>query len=299
MSKMEDSLIYKRIQEMRPNLSPNSIKTYYFILNSLYKNNNRTVKKINLLWFNNQNKIIEILKDEQPKKRKTILSALIVITDDKYNSLYKQKMKDDIEIYNKDIDKNLKDDKQNDNWITQEQIKTTYNELYKQVEPLFKKDNKTMEDMQNIQLIIILGLYYFIPPRRLMDYTELKLKNYDKEADNYKKYSSIYLNQYKTAKTYGEQIIKLPPELNKLINMYIKFIDNDYLLFDKHNNKLTSITLNQRLNKIFDNKNISVNNLRHSFITEKYDALPSLETIKENSYKMGHDMNTHFKYIKH
>ena len=35
-------------------------------------------------------------------------------------------------------------------------------------------------------------------------------------------------------------------------------------------NKLSSVKLNQRINKIFKEKKVSVNALRHSYLTDKY-----------------------------
>jgi hypothetical protein len=50
-------------------------------------------------------------------------------------------------------------------------------------------------------------------------------------------------------------------------------------------NKLSSVKLNQRLNKIFDNRKISVNGLRHSYLTDKY-----AKTSEENK-KLEKDMS--------
>ena len=52
------------------------------------------------------------------------------------------------------------------------------------------------------------------------------------------------------------------------------------------------LRLNQRLNKIFDGKKISVNQLRHTFLTEKYGD------IGEDMEDMGSSINMATTYIK-
>jgi uncharacterized protein YneF (UPF0154 family) len=47
---------------------------------------------------------------------------------------------------------------------------------------------------------------------------------------------------------------------------------NDYLLFDKNGNKLSSVKMNQRLNQIFDGKT-GINAMRHSYLSSKFQNL--------------------------
>ena len=71
--------------------------------------------------------------------------------------------------------------------------------------------------------------------------------------------------------------------------------------FDFNGSKLTPIKISQRLNKIFG-KNVSVNILRHSYISEQYKNKSlgelSVNEIQENATKMAHSLNTHLQYIK-
>jgi hypothetical protein len=63
-------------------------------------------------------------------------------------------------------------------------------------------------------------------------------------------------------------------------------------------NKLSTITLNQRLNKIFK-KPISVNMIRHAYISHLYpDDMPKLEELNKIAHDMGHNINEQQKYIK-
>ena len=110
-------------------------------------------------------------------------------------------------------------------------------------------------------------------------------------------------NKYKTAKFYHKQDSEVPTTLKTILNKWIKLIDGDteYLLFDSNFNPLSSVKLNQRLNKIFDEYGkISVNALRHSFITEKYidKPMPTLKVLSNTAEDMGHSVKEHLMYIK-
>jgi integrase len=78
--------------------------------------------------------------------------------------------------------------------------------------------------------------------------------------------------------------VPIPRQLNQILKKWISINPTNYLLFDTNFNPLSSVKLNQRLNKIFDEKKISVNILRHSFLTDKYK-----KHIEEQK-KMDHDM---------
>jgi hypothetical protein len=77
-----------------------------------------------------------------------------------------------------------------------------------------------------------------MPPRRSMDYSEMKIHNYDPKTDNYYKAGKFFYNKYKTAKTYGLQTLDVPKQLNTLIKKWIKLNNNDYMLYSTNGNKL-------------------------------------------------------------
>jgi hypothetical protein len=64
-------------------------------------------------------------------------------------------------------------------------------------------------------------------------------------------------------------------------------------------NPLTAVKLNQRMNKIFDGKNISVNQMRHTYITSKFNNTrqegKELEKVME---QMGSSIGVADVYIK-
>lgn len=283
------------IKSKRPTLSDSSLTTYTSILRSLYKKVFDT-NKIDFDKFNDTNKVLKYLEELPPNKRKTILSALVVITD---NKLYRDQMLQDVKDYNHEISKQEKTDTQEANWVTQDEVVSMFEELKKNSNLIYKKTNKTINDLQVLQNFIVLALFTLIPPRRSKDYVDFKIKNIDKDKDNYLEKGKLVFNSYKTAKTYGRQEVAIPKELSAILNKWIKVNPTDYLLFDTNMNPLSSVKLNQRFNRIFDGKKVSVNNIRHSYLTDKYaENMKTQKAMATDMQQMGTSTNMATNYIK-
>lgn len=290
--------ISEELEKNRPELTENSIKTYTSILYNLYKKIYGE-KKINLENFNNIKKVSEKLP-KNINTRKTYYSALYVLTN---NEEYKKAMLKDIENYNKEIEKQEKTETQKNNWIESEIINKKIEELL----PLFlinvklvHQSNNKNNLYQSLQDFIILCLTsgYFIQPRRLKDYTEFKIKLVDTSKDNYLDGNTFYFNTYKGSEKKGLQKVKIPTKLKNILLKWIAINPTNYLLFDKNFNKLSNVKLNQRLNKIFDGK-ISVNALRHTYLTDKHkDTIINLDNLKNDMYLMGSSILQAKTYIK-
>jgi hypothetical protein len=244
--------IKKYIAEKRPALSKSSLTTYGSILKNLYS-------KIwgeglaDLSKFDDTDKVLEFLKDIPPNRRKTILSSLVIITDKKP---YRDLMLSDVRDYNKEIDKQEKTDAQDASWINGNDVKVVYDDLKRTAELLYKKKTLTPSDLQQIQNYIIVAVLggMFCPPRRSKDFVDFKITSIDKEKDNFLDKNKMVFNSYKTAKTYGQQIVDIPTQLKNILAKWIKINPTPYLLFDANMGQLSSVKLNQRLNKIFDKK---------------------------------------------
>lgn len=286
------------IKEKRPTLSASSITTYNSILTNLYKNVFGD-KEIDVKKFNQIDKILKHLEDLPPNKRKSVLSALVIITD---NKEYREKMNGDIQSYNKEISKQEKSESQEENWVSQDDIREKYNQLENEAKLIYKKQHIKPSDLQQIQDYIILALLggVHIPVRRSKDYVDFKIKNVNKEKDNYvdDKWKELVFNSYKTAKTYGKQTLSLPPKLKLILKKWISVNPTDYLLFDKNGNPLTNVKLNQRFNKIFGKK-ASVNIMRHSILTEKFgEQLKKNKELEKEMSDMGSSAGMATTYIK-
>jgi integrase len=282
--------IEKQLRISRPNLSDSSIKTYTSLLQTVY-NNIFKKDKINMIDFKNIDKILNHLKNIKPVTRKTILSALYVLTK---NDDYKINMLEDIKENDIIQEKQEKTETQKNNWLETDKLNETLEELKNKALHAYKtKDYQTIQ--QYILIALLSGKY--IPPRRAKDYTEFKIKNISAD-DNYIKGNKLYFNNYKGSDKKGTQIINIPLELKRILTKWIKLNPTDYLFFDTHNNKLSNVTLNQRLNKIFGSK-ISVNAMRHTFLTDKHkDTIKNIDELKKDMHMMGSSIIQSKVYIK-
>ena len=284
------------LSKEKPNLSASSITTYNSILTNLYKKvfDDKTIE---MEKFKETEPILKYLQDIPFNKRKTILSALLLVSPNEKK--YRDLMLEDIHTYNDEQEKQIKNEKQEHNWVDSNEIEKKWETLGKNAMILYKKQQKTVQDYQEIQSFILLSLLggIFIPPRRAKDLTDFRIKGKTKE--NYLDKNQMVFNSYKCAKFYGEQKVTLPPELKKILTKWISVNPTDYLFFDSFFQPLSSVKLNQRLNKVFDNKRISVNALRHSYLSNKYQN--TIETNKElenDLTSMGSSILQQKVYIK-
>jgi len=284
------------IKENKPNISESSVTTYNSILTNLYRHVFGD-DDYDMKGFNNVVSIIKYLKDYEPKRRKTILAALVVLTN---NKIYRDLMLSDIESAQIKSHQQEKTEKQKENFIDGAGINKIFVNLRKKANILYKKGDLSYHEMQEIQNYIIMTLYcgLYIPPRRAKDYVEFKINNINKDVDNYIDKNEFVFNNYKTAKTYSQQRLKIPPPLKRIINQWIKINPTEYLLFDIHQNKLSNVTLNQRIEKIVGTK-MGVNGFRHTYMSEKYQ--PSIyndNDMKDDFKAMGSSIHQKDVYIQ-
>jgi hypothetical protein len=293
------SKLSEYIKSKRSTLSDSSIKTYSSILRSLYRKLFDTVNDddMDMKKFNQVDKIMKSLESLESNKRKTILSALVIITD---NDKYRELMLEDVKKYNETIKTQEPTESQKENWIDSDGIKSKYHELQQIADAVYKKKNLKQSDLQDIQNYIILSVLsgIYIPPRRSKDYVDFKIKNIDKQKDNYMVGNKFVFNSYKTAKTYGKQEVKIPPKLRMIINKWMLVNPTDYLLFDSNLNKISNVKMTQRLNRIFGKK-FSVNGLRHTTLTEKYaENFKQMKELEQTMKEMGSSKAMAETYIK-
>jgi hypothetical protein len=286
------------IKKKRPTLSDSSITTYASVLKSLY---NKIFGDGKIDWdkFEDTKHVLDFLKDVPPNRRKTILSALVIVTN---RAEYRDKMLSDVRDYNKEIQKQEKTPAQEENWVDDKQVRNVFEALKTDAVALMKKKTalkpSDLQDIQNFIIMALLGGIY-IPPRRSKDFCDFKIRNVDDKKDNYLKKSTMFFNSYKTFKTYGTQEVVLPKPLVSILNAWIKMNPTEWLLFDTNMNHLTPVKLNQRLNKIFDGKKVAVNSLRHSYLTGKYaDTIVKNKEIENTMTEMGSSKGMLTTYVK-
>lgn len=294
---MDRTELSEMLKANRPNLTENSLKSYTSTLWNLNKKLFET-DKINLEDLNNTEKVLEYLETKPIASFRANLSALINLTE---NPIYKALLMKKTKEYEDEKGKNEMNEKQQEQSISQDEILTKYKELETSAKNLYKKKDKiTRDDKQLIQNYIIMSLMSGIhmPPRRLLDFTEMKINNIDKAKDNWIdfKKKKIYYNVFKNSKTVGQQIEELPKTLGTILKKWIKINTTDYMLFNVDGNKLSNVTLHDRVKNITGTNN---NAFRHSFVSDKYQPLIDIKNnLKEDMGKMGSSVKVMNYYLQ-
>jgi hypothetical protein len=294
---IEDALTTNDAQKIWDKLilnpSYNLIKKQAIIsaLNSIYKYILLNITKNETLENSN-----EILENPNDKKYEKSYYSWAIIKKEVYESAKKKALS------------NEATDKQNETYIDWETIKKTRDLIGKQKFNPF--DNTGYGS--DIHLVMALYTYseYGVYPGRA-DYYNVEIhKKMPDEAILSKgnhiivtsKDSLIYLNDYKTSKTYGVHKYELPDIVHKIIKANIKnynmryankgYGDKKYLLMNTEGKKFSSsgaycMWFERTLEKVFK-KNVGVNAIRHSYLSSE-------EYGKKNTY----EKEKIAKYMKH
>lgn len=292
------------LKNNRPELSQGSLRTYTSIIKNLGLQMNIDLSNPKNV-CKNYKEIMNHLKDVSPKLRKTRLSSLIVFCkgeDENVINKFRDLMMSDGEKTDKEYTEQKMTDKQKDNMIPYDEVLSMYNKLEKEVAPLMKLDKLEKAQFQRVQLYVLLSCLLLISPRRSLDYTEFKIRNIDKEKDNYmtliKRKPYFVFNVYKTAKKYKTQQVDIPKKLKSIIDRWTVLNPSDYLLLNtRMNDKINPTQLSNMLHNFFG-KPISTTMLRHIYLTNVYKDMPALTEIQERAQDMGHDAMTALKYVK-
>jgi hypothetical protein len=295
--------ISDKLKEER-NLSDPSVKLYLRQLTTL--NDNESFKNLNFL--KKVDDILEKLKDYKENTKKSYLSAIEAVLSlfkknkqslklyETYKGLLEEKKKD----YN-DKDKNEANEKEQDNWLSLEEIKKTKDDL---LEGLYEKKSITATDWSKLLRAFLISLYTDLLPRRNQDYLLCFIIKKSKKDDN-KDLNYLVLdenkfvfNKYKTSKSAGQQIIEFGnnDSFKRILNLYLKH----HPLFKKSKGLIPLLVdskgvppttpnwITKLLNKTFKKK-VGSSLLRKIYLTSKYgDQLEKLKEMKEDAKKMGH-----------
>ena len=278
-----DALLEK-IEKSRK-ITESTLLLYRSNLNLAFKHFQKGKEDFNTEFLSDHEGIKKFLESKKPNTKRTYYSSFSAAA----NALEKKDdakfFKEQIGILKTEIDKTQsngeKTESQEKNWMPWKKLKSVFNALERDV----KEDATAL----NIKKYLISGLYVADdenPPVRL-DYAGMKIfskaefeKLDDKSKHNYlvldgkKKFFSF--NNYKTAGKRGEQIIDVGLKLNKVLNKYLAFEnygDREYLIYDGHENyPMTQQNLGIKITQVFKptKKHVTVNLLRHIYISEKF-----------------------------
>jgi len=287
-------------------------------MKNLVRLNGGEIKNFNFL--KNETEILEKLNKYKPNTQRTyiisivsLLKGLSLKEPKKYKKLY-DKYYIELDKLNKNLKtNNEKNEKEEKNWITQDEVLNRFNELKKIIPTLGKKINE--EQFNELQKLVVLSLYCLQRPRRNKDYQDMMIvkkystpvgENVEPDKKNYLDLAGnrFIFNNYKTAKKYHSQEIKILPELREILDIYLKY----HPTFKKSKGEVPLLVnyqgqpytnnndMTRLLYKVF-NKKIGCSMLRHIFLTDKYKDV--MEEMKEDTKEMGTSVDmAQNQYIK-
>ena len=282
-----------------------------YIRNLTKLNDGKEIK--NLRFLNDEQSILGKLEKYKPNTQRSFIISIVsllkcmTISDSKkWKKLY-DKYYIILDTLNKELKSNTeKTPKEEENWLTKEQIEAKLDE-YKPIMAIAKKKKKLDEaEYKRLLHFLILALYTLQPPRRNADYqNSLIAKKFNRDLLNDNNVvdmenDNFLFSKYKTAGTYNIQEQPMSSDIQDILKMYIKhhpkkseFTNKtpipflvDYLGNElKNNNDITRI-----LYRVFDGKKIGSSMLRKMFLTAKYGD--TLEELKIDTEAMGTSTGT-------
>jgi len=269
------------------NLSASTCKTYTSLLMSLQNKLTDNEPKVSF-YKNNKKEIMEHIDSlEKPQTKKTLLSALFVLTGD---DDYREKMMENVKVVNEHYKQQKTDPERLKNVKSFDEIKLLHNQFKNAY-----KNNPSTDNLMNLLISSVCsGAVEGIPPRRVLDYAVMKTKGYNRETDNYFEKGKFYFNQFKTKGAKGKQEMSVPKELVILINKRKKMSGSDYLLENESGEPFTQSALSKRIKKMFQGNSQDV--LRSIFLSHLYKDLPAVSMLQDTADKMGHSISSALDY---
>jgi hypothetical protein len=297
--------ITAKLKQNRPALKDNSIATYTSSITNFLKKGGKTdIEQGYSFLKDNIPEVIKMAEQFPLERRKTVYSALTVLFDDvpSVGDQYSTLVSSTRQLLGVEYDKQEKSENQEKNWVSQDKIKEVYQKMEKEIKPLMAKhESRTRADLMKIQDFVILSLYVLQDPRRNEDYLLMKHNGEINEAvDNYYTSKEMVFNQYKNSNVKGQKRLPLSKKLRILLGKWKMIQNSPYLIvlsksgevkegILENGKQATARIIHDSLNKSFG-KNVTVNTLRHSLVSEKYPLY--FDEIKQTAENMGTSYHT-------
>lgn len=301
----------KLIKDKRPSIKDSSLKAYLISLKKM--NNNEEIKNLNYL--KESKNIFEIIDKLALSTKRSYLTSILVVlgafNKEGFNSvleIYRKRLQELNNEYNTKIDTHEKTDKQSKNWVSLKQLSKVRNFYKKELEEkgILKKDVLKPKEKDLIQKYLVSALYTLQPPIRL-DYGSMKIireKNLDDGKKNFllvkgRNKKTFIFNDFKNKKNLGTQKQEVNSKLNSVINLWLKYNKTDNFLMNSKGELMVENSLSKYIKKVFEptKKNITLNLLRHIYISENID-LEAVKKSKELAKTMMHSTGLQEDYAK-
>lgn len=307
--------IIKVLKENREGLSMGSLRTYSSIVRNVAKQLGlpHDPEKV----ASSHKKIIDSMKELEPKSRKTRLAAILIYIlktgNERAIDTIRSAMMADTKIARKEEESQEMTDKEKVLFkdFSWKDVLDKTEELGQDAEPLLAAGQKlNKKEFRLVMSYVLLRCLTDIPPRRSMDWVKFAIRDVDEKDDdvNYMKVVKEKMKRkvitkyqfcfkvYKTRKTYGVQCLDIPEDLGQLIERWTAVNPHKWLLMNVgQSGPITQVQLSHMLNDIFG-RNVSTSAMRHLYLMDKYTDVDD-EQKKDAEY-MGHSTQEQKAYIK-
>ena len=149
---------------------------------------------------------------------------------------------------------------------------------------------------------LIFALYTLLPPQRA-DFGDVQIvasraRAADDDGNYYaRKEGEFIFRAYKSARRYGEKVIRAPPQLRKMLAALPK--ERRYVLQNYEGAPLSANTLSQKVKRAFAracNKHVTINTLRRAWAAKSMRGNPTQEQVAEAAAALDHSIQTHRSY---
>lgn len=250
------------------------------------------------LWQTRPNVVINFIGDHIPNEhsKATTFAALFAVTE---NPDYYQQMMSSSGRVTATYKQQEQTEKQAAQTLTMEKIKEIHNHWM----DAFAKSPGPNTMTNALITGLMSGVYEGTPPRRLLDYAEMKVRRYEPEADNYVFQRDngnhvMVFHMYKTADADRKRgaavpILPFPEPLLPVLSYRISRFEPDHMLLTDRLRHFTPTNLHRRLKQLFG---CSVDMLRQVFITDMHRNTPALLRMEQTANDMGHSVQAQLQF---
>ena len=310
--KINTDNLTEELTEARPNVKPNTIRQYEIQLNKLKK----VFESDDWNFLSNPDDVVDKLKSNKYTSQRNSYNAIIVLLmalnqDNKYDDLLEAYGKLRDTLNNKYIEDQqsgkLVSENQKQNFAELSEIQGMISEMESDIKSKGLKTQKKLsgKEKELLMVYVIYSLLIRLPIRNDMAGMELitktqynKLSEEQKKNTNYlvKEKASMFLvlNEYKTAKKYGEKKIDVPKDLEKIFRMYLKLTKKEAgeVLFVSSTGKPISRNAMSQLllktSKKYIGKGVSTTLMRKAVVSDKFGDMKKEQA--ELADIMGHSI---------
>jgi site-specific recombinase XerD len=271
-TEISDALLAKR------KLTDSTLRTYTSLLSAL---NRKMDGKKELEFFTEEATDIKayIAKIDKPQSRKTILSALFVLTNE---VSYSEVMRVDIKLVNDIYSTKKMSSERKEKALSIVQVKA----INATIIDTYKK-NPTTSNLNDVLISVLMSGEYF-PPRRL-EWAMVKVKDFNEDTDNYIVKNKVHFNKYKTHSVYGKQVIELPKKVMPWVNKVLKDKNREYLIVNSKGKHFSASLLSKTLTGLYG---IGIDMLRSTYINDVVYGNDAFKKMEASAKAMGNSVGS-------